>query len=159
MVVFDLNFLRYAPYKMNRFTFVDIDCPFVSIKPMGHYFHTLRIRESVLRPALITVVSSSNIVKELSVQALSRSSMYSRKRKRPSIDPCGTTFYLSLMAFQESQCIVIGWLRKFHLGGKFFLCNHVFPVCVMKLNDQSCQMLYSNRRSRLVLFPFYQSNL
>ena len=88
MVVFDLNYIRYAPSKMNHFTFIDID-----LLASNHYvitFRFLRIRESVLRPALITVVSSANIVKELSVQALSRSLMYSRKTKGPSTDPCGT---------------------------------------------------------------------
>ena len=38
LVVSDLNFIRYAPSKINRFTFMDIDCQFVIIEPMGHFF-------------------------------------------------------------------------------------------------------------------------
>ena len=74
---------------MSRFTLIDLDCQFVSIEPMGITLTSSRIRESVLRPALITVMSSANIDKELSVQALSRLLMYSRKIKGPSTDPWG----------------------------------------------------------------------
>ena len=122
MVIFDLNFIRYAPSKMNRFTFSTLIVNLFASNQWVITFTSLRIRESVLRPALITVVSSANIVKELSVQALSRSLMYSRKRKGPITDPCGTPHktlpFLDVLSRESMYCIRL--VKKVSIRLKIF---------------------------------------
>ena len=128
MVGFDLNFIRYVPSKMNRITFIDIDCQFVSIEPMSHYFHIFADTRLSSTTCLITVVSSANIVKELSVQALSRSLMYSRK-KGPSTDPFGAPHKTSLLLFGRVN--VFYWsVEKVSNKLKMFPLKPLVPVCV-----------------------------
>ena len=78
------------------------------------------IRESDLRPALKTAVSSANIVNELSVQALLRSIRYKRKTTGPSTDLCGTP-HKTLLFFEV-------------FSGNSLFCNRLVRKVSIRLN-------------------------